>query len=146
MAACVALVLLAGGRVMMLRRQGINAFVFGATDKSDLLLVPGMLSFFYSVLACAFSLPLPNLLSNPFWRIDAIRWGGLGLCTASLIWFALTLKVFGKSFGVCFQQSFLSGLIIYIDIVILYLEVFNSYLKVFQIYTLYLYLRQTILL
>lgn len=91
---------LLGGRVLMLRGRGIGAFVFGETDKRDLLLVPVFLLFIYAVLAGAFGLPMPELLARPFWVSAAVGWLGLALCAAALAGFAVTLKSFGNSFRV----------------------------------------------
>lgn len=99
------LVALAAGRVRMLRRRGVNAFVFGATDKSDFLLMPMILFFFYTVLSCVFGLPLHDVLKRPFWQNAAMQWVGLFLCAASLVWFALTLRSFGVSFRIGIDEK-----------------------------------------
>jgi len=98
--AFVLLVALAAGRGWMLRRRGINAFLFGATDKSDFLLMPAVALFLYSILASAFGLPLPAVLKTPFFIERAVSWLGLAVCAISLVWFALTLRSFGTSFRV----------------------------------------------
>ena len=99
------LVSLAAGHGFMLRRRGINAFVFGVTDKSDFLLMPVVAFFFYSILAAAFGLPMPDVLSRPLYGVIAVRWAGIVLCYASLICFSLTLKSFGKSFRIGIDEN-----------------------------------------
>ena len=94
------LILLVLIRSLILRRQGINAFVFGVTDKSDFFLVPVILICFYSLLAALFNWPFPDFLKNLFWKNSVQILLAVALCTVSLIWFVLTLKSFGKSFRV----------------------------------------------
>lgn len=98
--AFILLLALAAGRGMMLRRKGINAFLFGATDKSDFLLTPVVAFFFYAILSPAFGLPIPVTLAKPFFVNPFLNWCGLAVCGVSLIWFALTLKSFGDSFRI----------------------------------------------
>ena len=99
------LVSLASGRGIMLRRRGINAFVFGVTDKSDFLLMPVVAFFFYSILASVLGLPLPNILKRFLFDNVAIEWAGIIVCFGSLIWFALTLKSFGTSFRIGIDEA-----------------------------------------
>jgi len=99
------LIALVAGRVLMLRRRGVNVFLFGATDKSDFLLMPLMLFMFYVVLSGAFQLPLPAILKDSFWQAAALRWLGLAVCGLSLIWFAMTLVSFGESFRVGIDEQ-----------------------------------------
>src|SRR5262245_60248929 len=58
--AALTLVLMVGivlTRVFLLRRQGIQAMKFGSIDKSDFLIPPFALLYFYVVLAAAFNWP-----------------------------------------------------------------------------------------
>lgn len=103
--ALIFLVALAAGRGFMLRKRGINAFVFGVTDKSDFLLMPVVALLFYTVLACAFGLPFPAALKSPFYEFSVVRWLGMAVCAASLIWFAVTLKAFGDSFRIGIDED-----------------------------------------
>lgn len=96
----VGLASLAAGRGLMLRRRGIRVFLFGATDKSDLLLLPLVVCLVYIILSGALPLPMPEALKSRFWQMDVLRWAGLALCLMSLVWFALTLISFGSSFRV----------------------------------------------
>jgi len=125
-------------RSAMLKRKGINAIVFGETDKTDFILVPIVLCFFYALLAPIFNLPLPEILKITFWNIDIINYLAITICTISLIWFAITLKVFGDSFRVGIDEDTKEGLIttgtfalsrnpIYIAFIGFFLGVFLSY-------------------
>jgi len=103
--ASILLVALAAGRGFMLRKRGINAFVFGVSDRSDFLLMPVVALFFYTVLTCAFGLPFPAELKALFVKSIAAGWLGMALCVASLIWFAVTLKAFGDSFRIGIDET-----------------------------------------
>ncbi len=96
---------LAAGRGARLHKRGINAFVFGVTDKTDFLLMPIVLFFLYTIIAIAFNLPLPSWLRNRFFEVPVLRWIGLGICFCSHIWFAITLKSFGKSFRIGIDEK-----------------------------------------
>ena len=91
---------LLGGRTLMLRKRGIRAFVFGKTDKSDLLLLPVFLVLIYAVIAGTFPLPMPELLIRPFWLSTVTGWLGLAMCAIALTGFFLTLRSFGNSFRI----------------------------------------------
>ena len=93
------------GRGFMLRARGINAFLFGATDKSDFILVVPVLFLIYTVLSCVFGLPMPAVLSKSFFGDDFLRWVGLAVCAFALIWFAMTLRSFGESFRVGIDEK-----------------------------------------
>jgi len=99
------LVALAAGRGLMLRRRGINAFVFGVTDKSDFLLMPVVAFFFYSILAAVIGLPMPGVLKQLLFQSAAAGWTGIAVCCGSLIWFALTLRSFGTSFRIGIDEA-----------------------------------------
>lgn len=96
---------LLAGRALMLRKKGIKAIVFGETDKSDFLLAPILLVFIYTVLACSFALPMPEILIRPFWVNPATGWTGFFLCMAAIVGFAFTLKSFGDSFRVGIDEK-----------------------------------------
>ena len=87
-------------RAALLRNRGIKAMVFGATDKSDFLLVPVVASIAYTVLANTFDLPMWEPLIQPFWESVVPGWFGIGLCGLAIIGFILTLISFGDSFRV----------------------------------------------
>jgi len=94
------IVALVAGRTIVLRRKGVKAFVFGATDRSDFLLVPFMLAIIYTVCSGAFKLPMWKPLVAPFWGTQAPGTAGIVLCIAAIIGMGATLLSFGSSFRV----------------------------------------------
>ncbi|MCL2157577.1 MAG: isoprenylcysteine carboxylmethyltransferase family protein [Methanobrevibacter sp.] len=125
-------------RSAMLRRNGINAIVFGDTDKTDFFIPPIVLCFFYAMIVPIFNLPLPEILKIQFWNIDVLIYLAIVLCTVSLIWFAITLKIFGNSFRVGIDENTDEKLItsgtfalsrnpIYIAFIAFFFGVFISY-------------------
>ncbi|MCL2051789.1 MAG: isoprenylcysteine carboxylmethyltransferase family protein [Lachnospiraceae bacterium] len=93
------------GRAMMLRRKGIKAIVFGATDKSDFLLVPFVLAIVYAVCSGAFGLPMWKPLIAPFWETHIPGIAGIILCGAAVIGMAASLISFGNSFRVGIDEQ-----------------------------------------
>ena len=88
------------GRVALLRRNGIKAIVFGATDKSDFLLVPFVLALIYTLCSSAFGLPMWKPLIKPFWETKLPGAAGIALCAAAVIGVMVSLISFGTSFRV----------------------------------------------
>ena len=88
-------------RAAILRRQGVKAMVFGKTDKSDFLLIIPILFFVYALVG----LPLPGFLKDYVISSNIISWIGVALCAAALIWFAVTLQNFGRSFRVGIDEN-----------------------------------------
>ena len=85
-------------RVLMLRRRGIAAMQFGKLDKTDFLIPPFALFYFYTVFAAAFNLPL--LSTQEFFHSEIIAWIGVLFCAAGLLLLLWSLISFGKSFRV----------------------------------------------
>ena len=71
---------------------------FGRLDKTDFLIPPFALFYFYTVFAAAFNLPL--LSTQEFFRSELISWIGVLLCAAGLLLLLWSLISFGKSFRV----------------------------------------------
>lgn len=92
-------------RAAALRKKGIRAIVFGATDKTDFLLVFPVLAVLYAVCANAFGLPLWKPLATPFWLSPAPGWAGVALCAAAVIGIAVSLSSFGDSFRVGIDEE-----------------------------------------
>ncbi|MCL2184949.1 MAG: hypothetical protein FWB86_03720 [Treponema sp.] len=92
-------------RARMLRHQGIKAIVFGVTDKTDFFLIPVILLFIHGLLSTFFKLPFPEILVKSFWESNLLYIISICVCTLSLIWFGVTLKIFGKSFRVGIDQN-----------------------------------------
>jgi protein-S-isoprenylcysteine O-methyltransferase Ste14 len=102
----VTIVLLLGmvwGRVVLLKRRGIKAVRFGETDKTDLLIPPFALFYFYLVFAAAFD--LPTVSRQEFFHSGIVSWGGVALCGAGLLLVLLSLVSFGRSFRVGIDQE-----------------------------------------
>jgi len=95
-----ALVALVAGRAVMLRRKGIKAIVFGATDKSDFILVPFILMIIYTICSGVFGLPMWEPLIMPFWATQIPGFIGITLCGAAITGMVATLVSFGNSFRV----------------------------------------------
>jgi protein-S-isoprenylcysteine O-methyltransferase Ste14 len=99
--AALAIVLLLGSvltRVLLLRRAGTQAMHFGDLDKTDFLIPPVALFYFYTIFAAAFNWPLVS--TQTFFCSNAIAWIGVGLCFIGLLVLLLSLVSFGRSFRV----------------------------------------------
>lgn len=91
-------VVLVLARVQMLRRRGIDAMNFGKLDRSDFLIPPFALFYFYLIFAEAFHWPSPA--RQVLLQSQAAAWAGVLLCLAGLALFAWSLVSFGRSFRV----------------------------------------------
>lgn len=85
-------------RVFMLRQRGIEAMKFGKIDKTDFLIPPFALFYFYLVFANAFN--LPTVSRQVFFRYEVIAWIGVFFCLAGLSLLLWSLVSFGRSFRV----------------------------------------------
>ncbi|MFZ0906131.1 MAG: isoprenylcysteine carboxylmethyltransferase family protein [Mycobacterium sp.] len=85
-------------RVLLLSRTGTRAMRFGSIDKTDFVIPPVALFYFYTVFAAAFGWPL--LGGRRFFQSDAMAWVGVGLCCGGLLVLLASLISFGKSFRV----------------------------------------------
>lgn len=92
-----ALVLVAT-RVVLLRRAGTQAMHFGNIDKTDLLIPPVAVFYFYTIFAAAFDWPLVS--TQRFFVSEAAAWIGVALCVAGLLVLLISLVSFGRSFRV----------------------------------------------
>ena len=90
-------------RVLLMRSKGIKAVHFGAVDKTDFLMPPLALFYFYVVFANAFN--FPTVSRQEFFQSAAVTWGGVLLCLAGLVLLFLCLVSFGKSFRVGIDQE-----------------------------------------
>jgi len=98
-------------RVVLLRRKGVKAFVFGATDKSDFLMAPFVLLIIYTACANTFGWPVWGPLVRPFWQAAAPSYVGLILCAAAVVGIICTLASFGNSFRVGIDEQKPGGLV-----------------------------------
>jgi protein-S-isoprenylcysteine O-methyltransferase Ste14 len=85
-------------RAFLLKGTGTRAMHFGRIDKTDFLIPPFALFYFYTVFAAAFHLPI--ISTQTFFRSEVISWFGVLLCLAGLVLLLLSLVSFGKSFRV----------------------------------------------
>jgi protein-S-isoprenylcysteine O-methyltransferase Ste14 len=86
------------GRVILLRRTGTQAMHFGKVDKTDFLIPPVALFYFYTLFATAFGWPLAS--TDWFFRSDAVAWLGVALCLGGIAVLVLSLAAFGNSLRV----------------------------------------------
>ena len=85
-------------RVIILKRNGVEAMNFGKLDKSDFLIPPFALFYFYVVFANAFK--LPTFTRQTLFDSEAIAWIGVVFCLAGLGIFLWSIISFGRSFRV----------------------------------------------
>jgi protein-S-isoprenylcysteine O-methyltransferase Ste14 len=85
-------------RVLVMRRKGIEAMNFGKIDKTDFLIPPFALFYFYCVFAAAFN--WPSVSRQEFIHSGVITWLGVIICTAGLLGLLWSLVSFGLSFRV----------------------------------------------
>jgi protein-S-isoprenylcysteine O-methyltransferase Ste14 len=71
---------------------------FGQIDKTDFLIPPFALFYFYLVFAATFN--LPNLSTQEFFHSRALSWIGVSLCLVGLLLLLWSLASFGQSFRV----------------------------------------------
>ncbi len=85
-------------RVLMMKGKGIEAMQFGKTHKTDFLIPPFALFYFYLIFAAAFN--LPTVSRQEFFHSEVIAWLGVLLCLAGLALMLWSLISFGQSFRV----------------------------------------------
>jgi protein-S-isoprenylcysteine O-methyltransferase Ste14 len=85
-------------RVLLLKRKGIEAMNFGKIDKSDFLIPPFALFYFYLVFAAAFH--YPTLSTQEFFHSSITSWIGMFWCLAGLFLLLWSLVSFGQSFRI----------------------------------------------
>jgi len=85
-------------RVLLMRSRGIQAMNFGKIDKTDFLIPPFALFYFYLVFANTFN--FPTLSRQEFFHSEIISWAGVFFCLAGLSLLLWSLVSFGQSFRV----------------------------------------------
>ncbi len=85
-------------RLFLLRARGIEAMKFGDIDKTDFLIPPFALFYFYLIFANAFG--WPTVIRGQLWNVPWLAWIGDVLCAAGLLVIVLSLVSFGTSFRV----------------------------------------------
>ncbi|MDR0304758.1 MAG: isoprenylcysteine carboxylmethyltransferase family protein [Chitinispirillales bacterium] len=125
-------------RAAIFRRQRVKTIVFGATDKTDFVIIPIVFSFFYGISASVFDLPFPETLKNHFWNPDFLIVAAIIVCSSALVWFGVTLKIFGKSFRVGIDENTKDELVtngtfaigrnpIYLAFITFFIGIFTAY-------------------
>jgi len=90
-------------RVLIMKRKGIRAMRFGEIDKTDFVIPPFALFYFYSVFAAAFYWPMFS--TREFFHSRVISWVGMCACLAGLGFLLWSLVSFGQSFRVGIDQD-----------------------------------------
>ncbi|MDX9865642.1 MAG: isoprenylcysteine carboxylmethyltransferase family protein [Anaerolineaceae bacterium] len=85
-------------RVAIMKKRGIETVHFGKLDKTDFLIPPFAIFYFYLVFAAAFHLPAPS--TQEFFPFELIAWIGVALCLAGLLILLWSLVSFGQSFRI----------------------------------------------
>src|SRR4051812_10224081 len=85
-------------RVYLLGKSGTRAMHFGRIDRTDFLIPPFALFYFYTVFAAAFD--LPSASTQIFFHSEVLSWTGVLLCFVGLVFLLLSLVSFGESFRV----------------------------------------------
>ena len=85
-------------RVRLMKREGIEAMQFGKLDKTDFLIPPFALFYFYTLFAAAFDWPM--LIKHVFFHSELVAWIGVFFCLVGLIFLAWSIVSFGQSFRV----------------------------------------------
>ena len=70
-------------RVLLLRSRGIAAMHFGKIDKTDFLIPPFALFYFYLVFANGFN--LPSVSKQEFFHSEILSWVGVFFCLTGLV-------------------------------------------------------------
>jgi len=92
------LMLLVIARLASLKRAGVQGMKFGQLDKTDFLIPPFALFYFYTIFAAAFGWPLA--VRGQLFYSSVLAWLGVLLCAAGLALMAWSLVSFGRSFRV----------------------------------------------
>ena len=90
-------------RLLLLKRQGIAALKFGDAHKTDFLIPPFALFYFYFVFAAAFG--LRTLSTKEIFHSGISEWLGVAFCFTGLSFLLWSLISFGKSFRVGIDTS-----------------------------------------
>lgn len=90
-------------RIALMSANGIKAFRFGETDRTDFLIPPFALLYFYLVFAQAFH--WPSISRQEFLPFEAVGWIGVALCLAGLLLLLWSLVSFGRSFRVGIDED-----------------------------------------
>jgi protein-S-isoprenylcysteine O-methyltransferase Ste14 len=90
-------------RTRMLQTRGVTAMHFGSTDKSDFLIPPFALLYFYAICAGAFGWRFFD--HAELFASHALHWTGAIACGIGLLLMAWSLGSFGTSFRVGIDEQ-----------------------------------------
>ena len=85
-------------RVLLMKKRGIEAMNFGKIDKTDFLIPPFALFYFYLVFAAVFH--FSTVSRQEFFHSGVIAWIGVLICLAGAVVLLWSLVSFGQSFRV----------------------------------------------
>jgi protein-S-isoprenylcysteine O-methyltransferase Ste14 len=85
-------------RALLMKKKGIEAMNFGKLDKTDFLILPFALFYFYIVVAATFN--FSTVSTQAFFHSEVISWVGAFFCLAGLSLLLWSLSSFGQSFRV----------------------------------------------
>lgn len=85
-------------RTLLMKKKGIEAINFGKLDKTDFLIPPFALFYFYIVFAATFK--FSTITTQEFFHSEVISWAGAFFCLAGLLLLLWSLVSFGQSFRV----------------------------------------------
>ncbi len=103
------LIILVIVRVQLLKKRGIKAVSFGERDKTDYLIPPFALFYFYLVLAHAFN--LPTFATHVLLRSEFLQWIGVACCFSGLLLLLWSMISFKDSFRVGIEDNTTQGLV-----------------------------------
>jgi len=90
---------------VILRRNGITALRVGKPDKNALALILIIGCFIYAALAGSLGFPFPSIAGKSFWNNQILNILAILICTVSLVWFGITLVIFGNSFRIGIDEK-----------------------------------------
>ncbi|OUL21783.1 isoprenylcysteine carboxyl methyltransferase [Nostoc sp. T09] len=85
-------------RTLLMKTKGIEAMNFGKIDRTDFLIPPFVLFYFYIVFAAAFN--FPTVSTQEFFHFEVVSWVGAFFCLVGLLLLLWSLVSFGQSFRV----------------------------------------------
>jgi protein-S-isoprenylcysteine O-methyltransferase Ste14 len=97
-------------RVFLLRRQGIKAMKFGSIDRTDFLIPPFALFYFYVIFAATFD--WPNVSKRRLFQSEPVAWIGVLFCLAGLAVLLWSLISFRRSFRIGIDTDHPDALIV----------------------------------
>jgi protein-S-isoprenylcysteine O-methyltransferase Ste14 len=96
-------------RILLLQRQGIQAMKFGQIDKTDFLIPPFALFYFYVVFAATFA--WPSVTARYFFHSVLISWIGVLFCFIGLSLLLWSIVSFRQSFRVGIDANHAGALV-----------------------------------